>query len=112
LLGTGLFKDSKYVIHWVSQVLPVGTYKLSVEGKTIEMCHSKEGWHVIQAPGYLDSIFLRSKGGRTYSGWECAHLPYLAELDNYGSSLHPSAAGQGGDWVWGYDEISWVCQSK
>ncbi len=62
---------------------------------------------------YLDSIFLRSMGGRTYSGWECAHLPYLVELDNYGSSRHPSEAGQGGDWVWGYDEISWFAnQSK
>jgi hypothetical protein len=63
--------------------------------------------------GYLDSIFLRSKGGRTYSGWECAHLPYLVELDNYGSSQHPGEAGQGADWVWGYDEISWFAnQSK
>jgi hypothetical protein len=63
--------------------------------------------------GYLDSIFLRSKGGRTYSGWECAHLPYLAELDNYGASPHPGAAAQGSDWVWGYDEISWFAnQSK
>jgi hypothetical protein len=57
--------------------------------------------------GYLDSIFLRSKGGRTYSGWDCEHLPYLVELDNYGTSRHPGAAGQGNDWVWGYDEISW-----
>jgi hypothetical protein len=63
--------------------------------------------------GYLDSIFLRSMGGRTYSSWECAHLPYLVELDNYGSSQHPSEEGQGGDWVWGYDEISWFAnQSK
>ncbi len=57
--------------------------------------------------GYLDSIFLRSKGGRTYSGWDCAHLPYLVELDNYGVSGHPGRPGQGDDWVWGYDEISW-----
>ncbi|MGA7339646.1 MAG: hypothetical protein WBE72_07160 [Terracidiphilus sp.] len=63
--------------------------------------------------GYLDSIFLRSKGGRTYSGWECEHLPYLVELDNWGVSSHPGEAGQGGDWVWGYDEISWFAnQSK
>jgi hypothetical protein len=63
--------------------------------------------------GYLDSIFLRSKGGRTYSGWNCEHLPYLAELDNYGASRHPGEAGQGNDWVWGYDEISWFAnQSK
>ena len=62
---------------------------------------------------YLDSLFLRSKGGRTYSGWQCEHLPYLAELDNYGASRHPGQAGQGNDWVWGYDEISWFAnQSK
>jgi hypothetical protein len=63
--------------------------------------------------GYLDSIFLRSKGGRTYSDWGCEHLPYLVELDNYGVSRHPGQAGQGNDWVWGYDEISWFAnQSK
>jgi hypothetical protein len=63
--------------------------------------------------GYADSIFLRSKGGRTYSGWECEHLPYLVELDNYGVSRHPGEAGQGPYWVWGYDEISWFAnQSK
>jgi hypothetical protein len=63
--------------------------------------------------GYLDSIFLRSKGGRTYSGWQCEHLPYLVELDNYGVSKHPGELGQGNDWVWGYDEISWFAnQSK
>ena len=62
--------------------------------------------------GYLDSIFLRSKGGRTYSGWACEHLPYLVELDNWGVSRHPGEAGQGGDWVWGYDEISWFANQS
>ncbi|HVC90748.1 MAG TPA: hypothetical protein VND66_09030 [Acidobacteriaceae bacterium] len=63
--------------------------------------------------GYRDSIYLHSKGGRTYSGWECEHLPYFVELDNYGVSRHPGEAGQGDDWVWGYDEISWFAnQSK
>lgn len=67
---------------------------------------------ILQA-GYRDSIFLRSRGGRTYSGWQCDHLPYFAELDNYGVSRHPGEAGQGDDWVWGYDEISWFAnQSK
>jgi hypothetical protein len=66
--------------------------------------HPQEG--VLEA-GYLDSIFLRSKGGRTFSGWDCEHLPYLVELDNYGVSRHPGEPGQGADWVWGYDEISW-----
>jgi hypothetical protein len=71
--------------------------------------HSQEA--VLQV-GYLDSIFLRSKGGRTYSGWECEHLTYLVELDNWGVSRHPGEAGQGGDWVWGYDEISWFANQS
>lgn len=62
--------------------------------------------------GYVDSIFLRSKGGRTFSGWQCEHLPYLVELDNYGSSSHPGQPGQGADWVWGYDEISWFANQS
>jgi len=56
--------------------------------------------------GYIDSIYGRSKGGITPSGWKCEHLPYLVELDNWGAS---GKEGQhaGGGWIWGYDEISW-----
>ena len=56
--------------------------------------------------GYLDSIFGRSNGGITPSGWTCDHLPYLVEFDNWGSS---GKGGQGGlrHWAWGYDEICW-----
>jgi hypothetical protein len=57
--------------------------------------------------GHTDAIFGRSKGGVTPSGWACEHLPYLAEIDNYGASRTPGKAGVGGIWVWGYDEISW-----
>jgi hypothetical protein len=56
--------------------------------------------------GYLDTLFRRSKGGVTPSGWKCDSLPYLVELDNWGSS---GKAGQPGlaYWTWGYDEICW-----
>jgi len=56
--------------------------------------------------GFLDTIYGRSRGGLTPSGWSCAHLPYLVELDNYGVSARP---GQPGTpyFTWGYDEISW-----
>jgi hypothetical protein len=59
--------------------------------------------------GYLDSLFGRSRGGITPSGWRCDSLPYLVELDNWGSS------GKGGEpgmpyWTWGYDEISWFAR--
>ena len=56
--------------------------------------------------GYLDSLFGRSDGGITPSGWRCKHLPYLVELDNYGSSGREGQA-IADYWVWGYDEIGW-----
>jgi pimeloyl-ACP methyl ester carboxylesterase len=57
--------------------------------------------------GFSDGLYGRSKGGMTPSGWSCEHLPYLAEIDNWGASRHPGQAKQGGIWVWGYDEITW-----
>jgi hypothetical protein len=57
--------------------------------------------------GHTDAIFGRSKGGVAPSGWSCEHLPYLAEIDNYGASRTPGEAGAGEFWVWGYDEITW-----
>lgn len=62
--------------------------------------------------GYTDALYLRSKGGVTPSGWTCEHLPYLVELDNYGSSKQPGQAGMGPFWVWGYDEISWFAKQS
>lgn len=59
-------------------------------------------------PGHSDSIYGKSKGGMTYSGWECESLPYLVELDNYGddnASLHvPKPSDMR---TWGMDEITW-----
>lgn len=63
--------------------------------------------------GFSDGIYRRSKGGMTYSGWSCDHLPYLVEFDNYGVSHHPGQAnteGSGFDWIWGYDEITWFAE--
>lgn len=63
--------------------------------------------------GFSDGIYGRSKGGITYSGWSCEHLPYLVELDNWGVSKQPGQPQAGGNWVWGYDEITWFAhQSK
>jgi hypothetical protein len=63
--------------------------------------------------GFSDSIYGRSKGGLTFSGWKCERLPYLVEIDNWGVSKQPGKAKAGGIWVWGYDEISWFAnQSK
>jgi len=63
--------------------------------------------------GFSDGIYGRSKGGRTFSGWDCEHLPYLVEIDNWGVSKQPGQAKAGGIWIWGYDEITWFAhQSK
>lgn len=71
--------------------------------------HPEEG---ILEVGYVDSLFQRSKGGQTFSGWSCEHLPYMVELDNYGVSKHPGQPGQVPFWVWGYDEISWFANQS
>lgn len=63
--------------------------------------------HAILKVGFSDGIYGRSKGGRTPSGWDCEHLPYLVEIDNWGVSDRPGQAGAGSIWIWGYDEITW-----
>ena len=64
--------------------------------------------------GFSDGIYGRSKGGLTFSGWTCEHLPYLVELDNYGVSRHPGEPNAKGEfnWVWGYRRNLVVCQPK
>jgi hypothetical protein len=59
--------------------------------------------------GYVDSIFGRSNGGVTPSGWRCEHLPFLVELDNFGRSDR-EGENTGGGWIWGYDEIGWFAR--
>jgi len=61
--------------------------------------------------GYLDSIFGRSKGGVTPSGWSCEQLPYMVELDNFGSNKR-EGQNIGGHWIWAYDEICWFAHQS
>jgi len=64
--------------------------------------------------GFSDGLYNRSKGGMTFSGWHCEHLPYFVEFDNYGISRHPGEANAKGEfnWVWGYDEITWFAHQS
>jgi hypothetical protein len=66
----------------------------------------KNGGEVVIMPNVRDVIYGRSKGGKTYFGWDCESLPYLVEFDNNGVSDHPNEANIGW-WVWGWDEITW-----
>jgi hypothetical protein len=63
---------------------------------------------------FLDSIYNRSRGGISPSGWTCDHLPYLVEFDNYGVSAKPGQprVTEGGNWIWGYDEITWFASQS
>jgi hypothetical protein len=62
--------------------------------------------------GFSDGIYGRSRGGRTFSGWPCEHLPYLVEIDNWGVSKQPGQAKAGSIWIWGYDEITWFAHQN
>lgn len=59
--------------------------------------------------GYGDTIWGRSAGGVTPSGWSCEHLPYQAEMDN---GYAPGKAGQniGFPYAWGSIEIDWFAR--
>ncbi|MCX7044929.1 MAG: hypothetical protein NTX50_05495 [Candidatus Sumerlaeota bacterium] len=61
--------------------------------------------------GFLDSLYGRSKGGLTPSGWTCDHLPYIVELDNFGKSGR-EGKNIPGCWIWGYDEIGWFAHQS
>lgn len=58
--------------------------------------------------GFSDSLYGRSKGGRTFSGWSCDSLPYIVEIDNFGVSDHPGEYRASDKiHIWGWDEINW-----
>lgn len=56
--------------------------------------------------GHGDTLYNRSKGCISPSGWSCESLPYLVEFDNFGISDQPGVADDK-IYVWGYDEITW-----
>ena len=65
-------------------------------------------YEAVLEKGYSDSIYGRSKGGLTPSGWQCASLPYIVEIDNFGPSDHAGEYRSGAPiHVWGWDEINW-----
>lgn len=59
--------------------------------------------------GYGDTIWRRSAGGITPSGWRCDHLPYQAEIDN---GFCPGKKGQnvGLPYAWGSIEMDWYAR--
>ena len=65
-------------------------------------------YKAILEKGFSDSIYGRSAGGLTPSGWSCESLPYIVEIDNFGSSDHAGEYRESDKiHVWGWDEINW-----
>ena len=64
---------------------------------------------VMYGSGELDSIYGKSRGGKTHAGWFTDMLPYLVELDNW-AGYNPDLLDipdRASIWTWGFDEISW-----
>jgi hypothetical protein len=81
----------------------------SFPSRPVELAGKPNEAHLVL--GDRDSIYRRSKGGVSPSGWKCESLPYLVELDNTHTSGREGQGGLGGCWVWGYEEISWFAFS-
>lgn len=78
----------------------------SFPSRPVEVVNKPE--QTILQKGHLDTIYGRSMGGITPSGWKCTSLPYLVELDNGRSTDKQGQPNvNGGYAIWGYDEISW-----
>lgn len=60
--------------------------------------------------GWGNSLYGRSMGGETHSGWKTDSLPYFVEIDNYGCQPKELLNTQVDYYPWGYDECSWFAQ--
>ncbi len=56
--------------------------------------------------GYGDTIYGKSKGGLTPSGWSCDHLPYFIQFDN-GYPTGKEGKNIGFPYAWGRCELDW-----
>jgi len=92
----GIVHDGKLLLDYHNMVLRPKAVLGSPEQCVLEM-------------GYGDTIWGRSAGGITPSGWACDHLPYQAEIDN---GYSPGKAGQnvGFPYAWGMIEIDWFAR--
>jgi hypothetical protein len=92
----GIMEDGKLLLdHHQMQLRPVDVKKCPEE------C-------VLQV-GYGDTIWRRSLGGVTPSGWTCEHLPYYAQFDN-GYPTGRSGQSIGFPYAWGSCEIDWFAR--
>ena len=61
--------------------------------------------------GYGDTLYGRSLGGVTPSGWACDHLPYYIQFDN-GYPTGKTGQPIGFPYAWGSCEIDWYARQS
>ncbi|MFP4192498.1 MAG: hypothetical protein ACLFU6_10550 [Candidatus Hydrogenedentota bacterium] len=62
---------------------------------------------------YLGSIYGRTIGGVTPSGWPVSASLYIVEFDNFGGLVQePGQPNVNHHSVWGYDEIAWFARQS
>jgi hypothetical protein len=79
----GLVRDGRLLMDFHSFPLRI----MEVPGKPQE---------AVLKVGFSDGIYGRSKGGLTFSGWQCEHLPYLVEIDNWAPAGNRASRGPEG----------------
>ncbi|MBI2841877.1 MAG: hypothetical protein HYX78_00600 [Armatimonadetes bacterium] len=73
---------------------------------------SAEPQKAVLEVGFVDTIYKRSPGGITPSGWRCEHVPYLVEFDQWGTSGREGQAGVGYPYCWGYEDATWFAHQS
>jgi hypothetical protein len=62
---------------------------------------------------YQDSIYGKSLGGISPSGWTCTHMPYLVHFDNTsGKCSDDHTVNSVTPWVWNWDESAWFAHQS
>jgi hypothetical protein len=103
---------------WV--LLDAHTHGIAIGSRLLLDFHSRP-FSAVADRAHPEELILHWKGGSlggtAPSGWTCAQLPYLIEVDNYGGQKCPperwddreyrAATGR-----WGYDDIAWFAHQE
>lgn len=90
------------------QLMDYHSFPLRIqESDSIHMAGVLKADYPVEEP-WQKSIYRKSGGGVTPSGWSCERMPYLVEFDNFEISETPGKRSDVTDpFIWGYDEITW-----
>jgi hypothetical protein len=99
--SVGYIREGKHLLDFLSYPLRIQESEDTYFEGVLKVDYSvEEQWQ--------KSIYQKTKGGLTPSGWTCDRMPYLVEFDNFEISSTPGKRSEVTDpFIWGYDEITW-----